>query len=93
MPKKRLTKPSEKSDDHKVPCLATTRPLNPQDFGWLNGNYRKAKAALEASGLDIVPCMNDTLAGNFLLDDDNNVMLVDFEYASGNDRCAELARI
>lgn len=63
----------------------------PQDFGWLNGKYREARAALEASGLDIVPCMNDTLAGNFLLDDDNNVMLVDFEYASGNDRCAELA--
>jgi thiamine kinase-like enzyme len=63
----------------------------PQDFGWINAKYRKARAALEASGLDIVPCMNDTLAGNFLLDDDNNVMLVDFEYASGNDRCAELA--
>ncbi len=63
----------------------------PHDFGWLNGKYRQARSALEASGLDIVPCMNDTLAGNFLLDDDNNVILVDFEYASGNDRCAELA--
>lgn len=63
----------------------------PKDFGWLNEKYRKARTALEASGLDIVPCMNDTLAGNFLLDDDDNVILVDFEYASGNDRCAELA--
>lgn len=63
----------------------------PQDFTWLNAKYRDARAALEASGLDIVPCMNDTLAGNFLLDADNNVTLVDFEYASNNDRCAELA--
>ena len=63
----------------------------PQDFGWLNARYRQAKAAIEASGLDLVPCMNDTLAGNFLLDQNRNVMLVDFEYASNNDRCAELA--
>lgn len=63
----------------------------PQDFGWINNKYREARDALEASGLDIVPCMNDTLAGNFLLDDDDNVTLVDFEYASNNDRCAELA--
>lgn len=63
----------------------------PQDFDWLNAKYRQARSALEASGLDIVPCMNDTLAGNFLLDDDDRVTLVDFEYASNNDRCAELA--
>ena len=63
----------------------------PPDFTWLNAKYRQAKEALIAAGLDIVPCMNDTLAGNFLLDSDNNVTLVDFEYASNNDRCAELA--
>lgn len=63
----------------------------PKDFGWINAKYREARSALEASGLDIVPCMNDTLAGNFLLDSENNVKLVDFEYASNNDRCAELA--
>ncbi|MCY6379613.1 choline kinase family protein [Hoeflea prorocentri] len=63
----------------------------PQDFTWINAKYRQAKDALIASGLDLVPCMNDTLAGNFLLDAENNVTLVDFEYASNNDRCAELA--
>ncbi|MGO4840435.1 phosphotransferase family protein, partial [Rhizobiaceae sp. 2RAB30] len=39
----------------------------------------------------LAPCMNDTLAGNFLLYPDGRVMLVDFEYASTNDRAAELA--
>ena len=63
----------------------------PKDFGWINAKYREARLALEASGLEIVPCMNDTLAGNFLLDAENAVTLVDFEYASNNDRCAELA--
>jgi len=63
----------------------------PQDFTWMNARYRQAKDALNAAGLDLVPCMNDTLAGNFLLDADDGVTLVDFEYASNNDRCAELA--
>lgn len=63
----------------------------PEDFDWLCARYREARSALEASGLDMVPCMNDTLAGNFLLDGGNNVTLVDFEYASNNDRCSELA--
>jgi thiamine kinase-like enzyme len=63
----------------------------PHDFGWINACYRQARSAIEASGLDVVPCMNDTLAGNFLLDKDSKISLVDFEYASNNDRCAELA--
>ena len=77
-------------DEHVGQVLALGGHF-PQDFAWLNAKYREARAALEASGLDIVPCMNDTLAGNFLLDADSNVTLVDFEYASNNDRCAELA--
>jgi thiamine kinase-like enzyme len=63
----------------------------PSDFGWMNARYREARQALEASGLDLAPCMNDSLAGNFLLHADRRVMLVDFEYASTNDRAAELA--
>ena len=35
--------------------------------------------------------MNDTLAGNFMLDGDDRVRLVDFEYASNNERAYELA--
>lgn len=63
----------------------------PADFEWINARYREARSALEAPGLDLAPCMNDTLAGNFLIDPDRNILLVDFEYASTNDRCAELA--
>ncbi|CAN7241608.1 phosphotransferase family protein [Rhizobium sp. LjRoot30] len=77
-------------DEHFQQVLALGGEF-PSDFGWLNARYREARQALEASGLDLAPCMNDTLAGNFLLHADRRVMLVDFEYASTNDRAAELA--
>jgi hypothetical protein len=63
----------------------------PPDQAHLLRRFAEAKAALTASGLDLVPCMNDTLAGNFMIDDRDNVLLVDFEYASNNERAYELA--
>jgi len=63
----------------------------PDDHAWLDMQYRRARQALEASGIDLAPCMNDTLAGNFMLNARNDVRLVDFEYASNNDRHYELA--
>ncbi|TBU98882.1 choline kinase family protein [Stutzerimonas kirkiae] len=63
----------------------------PPDHDWLTLQYQRARQALEASGLDLVPCMNDTLAGNFMLNQAGDIRLVDFEYASNNDRHYELA--
>ena len=47
--------------------------------------------ALDAAGLDLVPCINDTYVTDFMANARNEVKLVDFEYASNNDRCADLA--
>jgi thiamine kinase-like enzyme len=63
----------------------------PSDDAWLSLQYQRARAALEASGVDLAPCMNDTLAGNFMLNAHQDIRLVDFEYASNNDRHYELA--
>lgn len=63
----------------------------PPDQPFLMRCVAEAKDALSASGIDLVPCMNDTLAGNFMIDADDNVLLVDFEYASNNERSYELA--
>jgi thiamine kinase-like enzyme len=90
-PPLRLTKTCFDMIDEHFRQVRELGGYHPPDFPWLARQYRRARAALEASGLDIVPCMNDTLAGNFLLDDRQNIMLVDFEYASNNDRCYELA--
>lgn len=61
------------------------------DAVWLHKQSQRAQLALQAAGLDMVPCMNDTLAGNFMLNASGDIRLVDFEYASNNDRCYELA--
>ncbi|WP_284945692.1 choline/ethanolamine kinase family protein [Acidisoma cladoniae] len=62
----------------------------PPDFLKLDHQYRRARAALEASGLDLVPCFNDPMAGNFMTDDAGTIMMIDYEFASNNDRCYDL---
>jgi thiamine kinase-like enzyme len=64
--------------------------LLPPDIDWLLARYREARAALEASGLDIGPCFNDPMPGNFLISDQGPMKLVDFEFASNNERAYEL---
>ena len=76
-------------DEH----IAQARELDgyfPPDFPWLHKQYWLARAALEASGLDLVPCFNDPMPGNFMLDAAGTIMLIDYEYASNNDRCYDL---
>ncbi|GLK67634.1 phosphotransferase [Hansschlegelia plantiphila] len=63
----------------------------PADHVWLQSQYRMARAALEASGLDLTPCFNDPMPGNFLIGPDASIMLIDFEYASNNDRIYDIA--
>lgn len=62
-----------------------------EDHAWLYRQYKQARAALEASGLDLVPCFNDPMPGNFLVGDDKSIKLIDFEYASNNERLYDLA--
>lgn len=63
----------------------------PPDIAWLREQLELARAAVSASGIDLAPCMNDTLAANFMLDAADGVRLVDFEYAANNDVHYELA--
>jgi thiamine kinase-like enzyme len=62
----------------------------PPDFASVMREYDAAHAAFTASGLDIVPCHNDPMPGNFLIADGKPMMLVDFEFASNNERSYEL---
>lgn len=66
----------------------------PADFPWLLKQYNKAKAAFFASGLDLVPCHGDPMPGNFMVrmngDQLEDMKLIDFEFASNNERAYEL---
>lgn len=87
----RLTKTVFEMIEEHVAQVAEVGGRVAEDAPFLMRRFAEAKAALLASGLDLVPCMNDTLAGNFLIDAGDRVMLVDFEYASNNERAYELA--
>ncbi|MEQ1954721.1 phosphotransferase [Mesorhizobium yinganensis] len=63
----------------------------PAEFSAIHDQYLRARSALEASGLDLVPCYNDPAPANFLIADDRSILIVDYEYASNNDRCYDLA--
>ena len=63
----------------------------PADAAWLFKQVALARAALDAAGFDLVPCFNDPMPGNFMLGDDGSMVLIDYEYASNNDRCYDLA--
>lgn len=76
--------------DEHVEQARSLGSLLPPDFDWLLARYREARLALEASGLDIGPCFNDPMPGNFLIKDGEPMKLVDFEFASNNERAYEL---
>ena len=56
-------------------------------------NYRDAIAAFTVSGMDLVPAHNDPMPGNFLIDADARVRLIDFDYAANNEASFEIGLI
>ncbi|MCC8929066.1 MULTISPECIES: choline kinase family protein [Nocardiaceae] len=63
----------------------------PRDADVILGEYGQAKQAMLASGLDLVACHNDPMPGNILVAPGKPMKLVDYEFASNNDRAYELA--
>jgi len=73
----------------------TVGAVRPVDFDWLLYQYRRARDAFLASGLDLVPCHNDPMPGNFMvaLSDTGQIrdmQMIDFEFASNNERAYEI---
>jgi thiamine kinase-like enzyme len=83
----------EMTDQH-IEQARTLGALFPTDFEWLIKQYGKAKQAFFASGLDLVPCHNDPMPGNFMVrmrgDRIDDMKLIDYEYASNNERAYEI---
>jgi thiamine kinase-like enzyme len=77
-------------DEH----LGQARELDvrlPRDIDGLLAEYGAARQAVLASGLDLAPCHNDPMPGNFLIAADSPMKMVDFEFASNNERAYEIA--
>jgi len=86
-----LTKTVFDMIDEHIQQATALDGIFPEDWRWLHRQYRLARAAIEASGLDIAPCFNDPMPGNFMLNETyDRMLLIDYEYASNNDRCYEL---
>lgn len=69
--------------------------IRPADYQWLLQKYNSAKQAFMASGLDLAPCHNDPMPGNFMVrmdssDQIKDMKLIDFEFSSNNERAYEI---
>ena len=76
--------------DEHFAQISEVRANMPRDFEWLRKQYGTVKAAFYSSGLDLVPCFNDPMPGNFLIGPHKQVKLVDYEFASNNERHFDL---
>lgn len=76
-------------DEHHVQMAELGSPV-PRHAEWIALNTKMARDAMQASGLDLVPSFNDPMPGNFMIGADGSIMLIDYEYASMNDRCYDL---
>lgn len=90
LPKLGLTKTVFDMIDEHAQQAADLGAPRFRDQDWIMLNAGMARAALLASGLDLVPCFNDPMPGNFMVGEDGSIMLIDSEYASMNDRCYDL---
>jgi thiamine kinase-like enzyme len=85
-----LTKTVFDMVDEHVAQVAELGGKRPEDWPFLSRLYENARGAFTASGLDLVPCFNDPMPGNFLVSDTGPMKLVDYEFASTNERAYEL---
>lgn len=65
----------------------------PRDAEYLLWQCGRARAAIMASGIDLGACHNDSHVGNFMMDSENNVRIIDWEYASNSDPYCDVAMI
>jgi len=85
-----ITKTQFDMVDEHLQQASELGPKMPADMPWLVDRYMQAKQAMLASGLDMVPCFNDPIPGNFMVKPGAPMKLVDFEFSSNNDRSCEL---
>jgi thiamine kinase-like enzyme len=89
-PKLSMTKTIFDLIDEHLDQARSLGSILPEDIDWLLHYYEKARSAFVASGLDLVSCFNDPMPGNFLVRDGGPMKLIDYEFASTNERAYEI---
>lgn len=64
---------------------------SPPDLGDLLARMEQAEAALIRSGMAMVPCFNDCYVTNYMMNDNKELRIVDWEYGANNDPYWDLA--
>ena len=85
-----LTKTVFDMIDEHAEQVAELHGWRPPDLARLQTKVMEARHAITSVGLDLVACFNDPMPGNFLRAEDGSVLLIDYEYASNNDRAYDL---
>ncbi len=65
--------------------------LLPDDFEFILWQVNRARKAIEASGMNLVACFNDSHISNYMKNSNNGIKLIDWEYAYNNDPYWDLA--
>lgn len=77
--------------DRHLSRLGAMKATLPSDMDHLLWQVSRARAAVNAAGMDISACFNDGYVYNYMVDDNLNVKVIDWEYASNNDPYWDLA--
>jgi len=67
------------------------RADSPHDLEYLQARMARAEDALAGSGMALVPCFNDCYVTNYMINDNKELRIVDWEYGANNDPYWDLA--
>ena len=71
--------------------VADCGALLPRDAAQLIWNGRRAARAIEAAGVTLTGCYNDSYISNYMRDDAGRIRIIDWEYAAMNDPYWDIA--
>lgn len=83
----------EKYETYKGIALENLNPADiwGADFLEIEADFFKAVAKVSEIGWESCNCHNDILAGNLILDKEQKLFIVDYEYSAVNDICWDIA--
>jgi len=86
-----LTKTGFQQIEEHTRQVAEFGGRTPPDATYFQWQVKRAEDAIMASGMDLAPCYNDGYVTNYMVDENRNIRIIDWEYAANNDPMWDLA--